>query len=92
MATIHTKIDDDMKKAADSLFNSLGLDTATAIRMFLVKAIDDHGFPFVIQKRGPYNSFSEEYKKAIMEFGKDPDLTFVEPPDTPFTIRDDIYE
>jgi DNA-damage-inducible protein J len=40
MATIQVSVDDSMKATADSLFSSLGLDTATAVKMFLVAAID----------------------------------------------------
>jgi addiction module RelB/DinJ family antitoxin len=40
-----------MKATADSLFSSLGLDTSTAIRMFLAKAIDYDGIPFSVNHR-----------------------------------------
>ena len=35
MSTLQIRIDDQLKKDADSLFSSLGLDTSTAIRIFL---------------------------------------------------------
>lgn len=35
MATLQIRIDDTLKKQADTLFSSLGLDTSTAIRIFL---------------------------------------------------------
>lgn len=34
MATLQVRIDDTLKKQADALFSSLGLDTTTAIRIF----------------------------------------------------------
>ena len=37
MATIQIRVDDGMKWAADSLFTALGLDTSTAVRMFLAE-------------------------------------------------------
>ena len=35
MATLQVRIDDTLKAQADTLFSSLGLDTSTAIRIFL---------------------------------------------------------
>ena len=53
MATIQIRIDDNMKTAADSLFNNLGLDTSTAIRMFLSAAIEKEGILFAVKRRKP---------------------------------------
>ena len=51
MANIQVRIDDNIKAEADSLFASLGLDTSTAIRMFIAAALDNRGIPFsVVQK------------------------------------------
>ena len=46
MATIQIRVDENTKAAADSLFSSLGLDTSTAVRIFLVKALEHNGIPF----------------------------------------------
>ena len=46
--TIQVRVDDELKDSADSLFSSLGLDTSTAVRMFLVASIDAGGIPFAI--------------------------------------------
>ena len=48
MATIQISVDDSMKAAADSLFASLGLDTSTAVRMFIVAALENDGIPFAV--------------------------------------------
>jgi DNA-damage-inducible protein J len=53
MATIQIRVDDNTKIAADSLFSSLGLDTSTAVRMFLIKAIEQDGLPFAVNHRKP---------------------------------------
>ena len=50
MATIQVRVDDGMKAKADSLFSSLGLDTSTAVRMFISAAIDNNGIPFAIKR------------------------------------------
>jgi len=46
--TIHVHVDDRVKDSADSLFMSLGLDTSTAIRMFLAEALKAGGIPFAV--------------------------------------------
>ena len=46
--TIQVRVDDQLKESADSLFASLGLDTSTAIRMFLVAAMEAGGIPFAV--------------------------------------------
>jgi DNA-damage-inducible protein J len=53
MATIQVRVDDGTKAAADSLFSSLGLDTSTAVRMFLSAALDYDGIPFAVKHRTP---------------------------------------
>ena len=51
MATIQVRVDDSTKTAVDSLFLSLGLDTSTAVRMFLMASLDHDGLPFPANKR-----------------------------------------
>jgi DNA-damage-inducible protein J len=46
--TIQVRVDDNLKQSADLLFSSLGLDTSTAIRMFLIAAMEARGIPFII--------------------------------------------
>jgi DNA-damage-inducible protein J len=53
MATIQIRVDDTIKAAADSLFDSLGLDTSTAVRMFLSAALANDGIPFPVKHRQP---------------------------------------
>jgi DNA-damage-inducible protein J len=53
MASIQIRVDDNIKMAADSLFGSLGLDTATAVRMFIAAALDNRGIPFEVKKNRP---------------------------------------
>ena len=49
MATIQVRLDDGMKAEADSLFSSLGLDTSTAVRIFIAAAIEHNGIPFDVR-------------------------------------------
>ena len=50
MATIQIRVDDNMKTAADSLFTDLGLDTSTAVRMFISAALEYNGIPFKLKR------------------------------------------
>lgn len=54
--TLQIRVDDFIKNAADELFCKLGLDTSTAIRIFLNIAIETGGIPFEIKL--PDNSLS----------------------------------
>lgn len=47
--TIQLRVDDFLKSAADDLFASLGLDTSTAIRIFLTMSIEAGGIPFEVK-------------------------------------------
>ena len=67
MATVvlQTRVDTETKLEAESLFDSLGLDITTAIRLFLRQAINQQRIPFDIVP--PKYNFSEETLAAIEE-------------------------
>ena len=46
---IQVRVDNEIKEMADTLFSHLGLDTPTAIRMFLRQAIMNDGLPFDVR-------------------------------------------
>lgn len=50
MANINIRVDDNLKKEADELFASLGMNTTTAISVFLRKAVNYGGIPFTVRK------------------------------------------
>jgi len=52
-ALIQVRVDEDMKHKADALFADLGLDTPTAIRIFLSQSIRREGMPFEVAKPQP---------------------------------------
>lgn len=51
MATLQIQVDDSLQKEADALFAGLGLDTTTAVRIFLNAAVEYAGIPFPVQRR-----------------------------------------
>ena len=67
MATVvlQTRVDTETKLEAESLFDSLGLDITTAIRLFLRQSINQQRIPFDIVP--PKYNFSEKTLVAIDE-------------------------
>ena len=45
-ALLQIRIDEDLKKEASNLFEQLGLDISSAVRMFLKRAVLESGIPF----------------------------------------------
>ncbi len=46
MAIIQVRVDDELKKEATEIYENLGLDLSTAVRMFLKRSIIEGGIPF----------------------------------------------
>lgn len=53
MATtvLQVRIDENLKNEAQALFDNLGLDIPTAIRIFLKKAVNEKGIPFDLKDK-----------------------------------------
>jgi len=67
MATIQVRVDDNTKLAADSLFSSLGMDTSTAVRVFIMAALEAGGIPFTVTRKNDDDLFLREavnYRKS----------------------------
>ncbi|AGL00382.1 type II toxin-antitoxin system RelB/DinJ family antitoxin [Desulfoscipio gibsoniae] len=71
---IQIRVDDALKKDAEALFNDLGLDMPTAIRLFLKQSLLHNGIPFAIVRTDDfYNDYNlQVLKKSIqqLEHGK----------------------
>jgi len=74
-AVFQMRIDEDLKNKASNLYNKIGLDLPTAIRMFLKKSIIEQGIPFdtkiVSENKGinilnTINKQSEQNKNSNM--------------------------
>ena len=50
---MNIRMDSDIKKQAQELFSSLGMDMTTAINVFLIQAVQCQGLPFEIKRRVP---------------------------------------
>ncbi|MDR1627407.1 MAG: type II toxin-antitoxin system RelB/DinJ family antitoxin [Oscillospiraceae bacterium] len=47
---VQVRLDEKVKQKADKLFDDLGFDTPTAIRIFLAQAIKNRGLPFDVRQ------------------------------------------
>jgi len=46
MAVINIRVNDEVKKEAEIIFKSLGLNISVTINLFLKKCINENGMPF----------------------------------------------
>lgn len=53
MATIQTRVTEELKTQAEALFSDMGLGLSDAIRMFLQQSINEGGMPFRPRARVP---------------------------------------
>ncbi len=49
MATITARVDENVKKEAETLFKKMGLNMSTAMNLFLKKCILEQGIPFELK-------------------------------------------
>lgn len=82
MSYIQIRIDDELKEEAVKLFNELGLDLSTAIRLFLKKSIDDKKMPFKLKGK-------ERDKSKDVEYRLRADV-LVPPSTNPFEVMDEF--
>ncbi len=58
--TIQIRVDQELKQSANNLFTDLGLDMATAVRLFLKQAVMQNAIPFSIKKEDPFYSATNQ--------------------------------
>ena len=52
-SNINIRIDDELKKEAEKLFNDLGINMSSAINVFLKQSVREQKIPFEIRKEYP---------------------------------------
>ena len=85
MANVNIRIDQDIKKKAETIFKGLGLTPTTAITMFYIQTIRNNGIPFVLKLETP-NEETLEAIKEVEEMEKDPSKTRI------FSSVDELME
>ncbi len=71
MATslLQVRVEDSLKDQAAVVFENLGIDTSTAVRMFLKRAVMENGIPFrMTLPKEPYNA--ERGYRAMVEISE----------------------
>ena len=71
MANVNIRIDQEIKKQAETIFKGLGLTPTTAITMFYIQTIRNNGIPFALKLETP-NQETLEAIKEVEEMEKDP--------------------
>ena len=69
MANITIRIDDEIKKEAETLFDKLGMSISGAINVFFRQAIREQAIPFSIRaatKEEKYNEYFNSYNMKIL--------------------------
>lgn len=64
MSTVSVRVDDQLKDDATELFQSLGLDMSTAVKMFLIQSVKTQSIPFEIKNQ---SSVSDEEFQNLVE-------------------------
>ena len=64
MASINVRVDDELKKQSEMIFEELGMNTSTAINIFLKQVIRSNGIPFMVQA-DPF--YSDENKARLQK-------------------------
>lgn len=66
---IHIRIDENLKKEADELYDSLGLSLSGAIKIFLKQSVRESGLPFELKlNRESQQAFSEIENNELETF------------------------
>ena len=72
MANINVRIDEKVKKAAEKVFNEVGITASTAINMFYKQVIHTNSIPFEIKAEVP-NKKTLKALKEVEDMEKHPD-------------------
>ena len=72
MAQVNFRIDDETKRRAEKLFNSMGLTMSGAINIFIQQSLNRNEIPFSVQGTKPPDLTKEELLRRIddMEHGR----------------------
>lgn len=73
MANLTMRIDDELKKQAEELFNELGMNMTTAFTVFAKQAVREQRIPFEITREVP-NQETIEAIKEVEQMKKDPSI------------------
>lgn len=68
---IQIRVDQKLKEAADLIFEDMGLDTPSAIRLFLKKVVVSKSIPFELKSTRTDNGFTEDFEEEVLKASKE---------------------
>jgi len=68
-SNVQVRVDESLKSEADRILDNMGLDTPTAIRIFLKKIVATRSMPFSLVEE-PYYTFTAEEETEILQADK----------------------
>ena len=67
---IQVRVDEKLKKEADLIFDDLGLDLPTAIRIKKKKVVVSKSIPFELKSTRTENGFTLEFEEEVLKTSK----------------------
>ena len=71
---IQIRVEEKLKHDADLIFEDLGLDTPTAIRLFLKKVVVSKSIPFELKVSHTENGFTSEFEEEVLKASKEENI------------------
>lgn len=62
--TIQVRIDAKVKKQAQAVFETMGLDLSSGVKLYLARVIQDKGLPFTPRTE---NGYTEQYERLLLK-------------------------
>lgn len=89
MVQLGIRVDDKLRDEATKVFQSLGLDMTTAVRMFLTQAVITKSIPFDIKLENPISD--EAFQKMVEEKIEGKRIDFNNPKDVEEFFGDEDF-
>jgi hypothetical protein len=78
---LQVRVDDTLKKAADGVFTSIGLDASTAVRMFLTAVVEQRALPFGTKGHAGGIELFDGHGSYLCDYGRIHDYSRLNVPD-----------
>ena len=61
--TVQLRLDKKTKESARKVFENMGLDLSSGIKLFLTRVVQDQAIPFIIRTK---NGYTEEFEQQLL--------------------------
>ena len=69
-ASLNMRVDPEMRKNAERVFNEMGITLTGAVNMFFAATIREQGIPFELRTQPRYNKNTEEAMKEAEQIAR----------------------